>query len=276
MLQHTRIMPEKDEGGGSSTAGRTLTTTAASLQLIETLVQKSGATAADLAAEFDFAHSTVHNHLNTLAQYGYVVREENTYHVGAKFCHIGDYVRRRKPEYLIAGEIVAELAQQTKLEADFAVEENGHVISLYNELNFDDDSHFLTDGRFFHVHSTASGKAMLAEYSEKRVRKIIQQIGLPKQTEHTITDEDELFNELEEIRDRGHATNNEEAIDGLWSIAKAVKSPLGNVCGSLNLSGPTYLSTEDMRQSAAETLKEQVELFEDQIEEEFQEKYGQA
>ncbi|WP_306052059.1 IclR family transcriptional regulator [Natronococcus wangiae] len=269
-------MAGKDGSGDSSTTSRTLTTTAASLQLIDTLVQEGGATAADLAAELDFAHSTVHNHLNTLSQYGYIVREGNTYHVGAKFCHIGDYVRRRKPEYLIAGEIVAELAQQTKLEADFAVEENGHVISLYNKLNFSDSSHFLTDGRFFHVHSTASGKAMLAEYSEDKVRQIIQHVGLPEQTEHTITDEEKLLTELETVRERGYATNNEEAIDGLWAIAKAVKTPIGDVCGSLNLSGPTYLSTEDVRQSAAETLKEQAERFEAQIEEEFHERYGQA
>lgn len=273
MLSHLTAMVEK-EGSGEST-GRTLTTTAASLQLIETLVQERGATAADLVAELDFAHSTVHNHLNTLSQYGYVVQEGNTYHVGAKFCHIGDYVRRRKPEYLIAGEIVAELAQKTKLEADFAVEENGHVISLHNELNFSDSSHFLTDGRFFHVHSTASGKAMLAEYSEDKIQKIIQHVGLPEQTEHTITDEEKLLTELEAIRERGYATSNEEAIEGLWAIAKAVKTPMGNVCGSLNLSGPTYLSTEDMHQSAAETLKEQVDRFEAQIEEVFQERYGQ-
>lgn len=271
--RHT--MAEKERTTESDTNSRTLATTAASLQLLETLVQNNGASAADLTADLDLAHSTVHTHLNTLSEYGYVVREGNTYHVGAKFCHIGDYVRRRKPEYLIAGEIVADLAQRTKLEADFAVEENGHVISLHNELNFSESSHFLTDGRFFHVHSTASGKAILAAYSEEKVKRIIKQVGLPAETNQTITDQEELLSELEEIREQGYATNNEEAIEGLWAVAKAVKTPIGGVCGSLNLSGPTYLSTEDMRQSAVETLEEQVERFETRIEEAFHEQYDQ-
>ncbi|ELY54917.1 ArcR family transcription regulator [Natronococcus amylolyticus DSM 10524] len=268
-------MAENEGNEEAGATGRTLATTAASLQLLETLVQNDGATAADLTADLDLAHSTVHTHLNTLSEYGYVVREGNTYHAGGKFCHIGDYVRRRKPEYRIAGEIVADLAQQTKLEADFAVEENGRVISLHNELNFAESSHFLTDGRFFHVHSTASGKAMLAAYSEDKVRRIIERVGLPAETDRTTTDPEELLSELEEIRERGYATNNEEAIDGLWAVAKAVNTPLGGVCGSLNLSGPTYLSTEDMRQSAVETLEEQVERFETRIEEAVHEKYGQ-
>lgn len=260
----------------SDAAGRTLTTTECSLRVIETIVREDGVMAADLAAELDLAQSTIHKHLNTLSQFGYVVRENNRYHVGAKFCHIGDYVRRRKPEYLIAGDLVAELAQETELEADFAIEENGHVISLYNELHFSDNTHFLADGRFFHVHSTASGKAMLAEYSDERVRNIIRQMGMPKKTERTMTSEDELFEELEEIRERGYATSNEEMLEGLWSIAKVVKTPIGDVCGSLNLSAPTYLYSEDVHQSAAETLERHVEIFEDRIETQFEEMYGQA
>ncbi|SEP11012.1 transcriptional regulator, IclR family [Halogranum amylolyticum] len=258
------------------TTGRILSTTEASLQLIETLVQQGGATATELTEELDLAHSTIHNHLNTLLQYGYVVREGTTYNIGAKFCHIGDYVRRRKPEYLIAGDIVAQLGQATKLEADFAVEENGHVISLHNELNFSDESHFLTDGRFFHVHSTASGKAMLAEYPRSRVERIIDQWGLPKQTEQTISSEEELFAELERVREQGYATSDEEAIDGLWAISKVVKTPMDDVCGSLNLSAPTYLHDNEIRHSAIETLNEQVDAFEERIEAHFADRYGSA
>ncbi len=114
---------------------------------------------------------------------------------------------------------------------------------------------------------------MLAEYSEERVRKIVQQVGLPKKTEDTITSE-ELYEELEDIRECGYATNDEEAIKGLWAIEKTVKTPIGDICGSLNLSAPTYLYTEDMEQSAVETLKQQVSIFEDRIKTQFDEMYG--
>lgn len=255
-------------------AGRTLTTTGISLQLLETVIQEGGATATELARELDLAQSTVFKHLNTLKQYGYLVCENNTYYAGAKFCHVSDYVRRRKPEYLIAADIVANLAEKTDLEADFAVEENGHVISIQNELNFSEDSHFLTDGRFFHVHSTASGKAILAECSDEKVQRIIRQWGLPEKTDNTITDEDALFDELEHIRKQGYATSEEEAIEGLWAIAKVVTSPIGDVCGSLNLSGPTYYYDEEIRRSAVETLEQEVETFESRIESQLTKMYS--
>lgn len=254
-----------------NTTGRILKTTESSLQIIKMVVQQGGATATELTEKLDLAHSTVHNHLNTLSQYGYIVEENNTYYAGAKFCHIGDYVRRRKPGYRIAGDIVAELAEKTELEADFAIEENGHVISISNELNFSNTSHFLTDGRFFYAHSTASGKAMLAEYSRDYVKRIVQQWGLPKQTEQTIQTEEELFEELEWVRENGFATNDEEAIEGLWSISKVVKTPIGDVLGSLNLSAPTYLHDPEIRESAVKTLKEKVKTFEERVEAEFTE-----
>ncbi|WP_227377643.1 IclR family transcriptional regulator [Haladaptatus halobius] len=257
-----------------NTTGRILTTTEISLRLIETVVREGGATSTELAHDLDLAQSTVLNHLNTLKQYGYLVRENNMYYAGAKFCHISDYVRRRKPEYLIAADVVASLTEKTNLEADFAVEENGHVISIQNELNFSDDSHFLTDGRFFHVHSTASGKAILAEYSDDKVERIIQQWGLPEMTENTITEKGVLYEELEQVRERGYAIGEEEAIEGLWAIAKVVTSPIGDICGSLNLSGPTYHYNEDIRRSAVETLESEVNNFENQIESQFMKMYG--
>ncbi len=258
-----------------NTSNRILKTTESSLELLEVVLQEEGATATMLAEELDLAHSTVHKHLNTLLEYGYLTEEENTYYAGAKFCHIGDYVRRRKPEYIIAGEIVAELADETKLEADFAVEENGHVISLHNELVFSDSSHFLNVGRFFNVHSTASGKAILAEYSKEHVERIIEKWGLPKKTENTIRSKEELFNELESVREHGYATNDEEAIEGMWAVAKVVKNPIGDVCGSLNLSAPTYVYDTDVRQSAIEALEEKVDAFEERIEAQFKDTYGE-
>lgn len=252
-----------------NTNKRILTTTESSLEIIDTIVQQNGVTASALATELDLAQSTIHKHLNTLAKHGYIVRENNRYYAGAKFCHIADYVRRRKPEYLIAGKIVDQLAQETELEADFAVEEHGHIISIQNELNFSDETHFLADGRYFHVHSTASGKAILAEYPEERVNQLIDTIGLSKSTEKTIVDKDELLAELETVRERGYATSIEEEIEGLWAIAKAVKTPIGEVCGSLNLSAPTYLYSEEMQRSAAEILKTKVSEFEEQIEQEY-------
>jgi DNA-binding IclR family transcriptional regulator len=81
-------MQLRDTDGG-------LQTTARSLQLLELLVTHDGATMAELAAETGLGKSTVHNHLRTLAHYGYVVRENSTDRIGLKFYHLGDYARKQ-------------------------------------------------------------------------------------------------------------------------------------------------------------------------------------
>lgn len=242
--------------------GRVLQTTAASLRIVDVVLELEGASLAELVEATGMARSTVHNHLSTLAAYGYVVNEANQYHLGAKFCHLGDYVRTRKEYYRIAEEAVDRLSSESTMDADFAVEEHGRVVSLYGDLDFANTTRFLIDGSPFHVHATASGKAIIAEYDEKRIRAIIDRWGLPAATDSTITTEAALFEDLARVRERGFAENDEEAVEGFWAVGKAVKSPRGEVVGSLNLSGPSYLVDEETRATQVELLDRAVAAFE--------------
>ncbi|MCT9098094.1 IclR family transcriptional regulator [Haloarchaeobius sp. HME9146] len=251
------MKPRRTEGG--------LQTTAISLRLVELLVELEGATLGRLAEEADLAKSTVHNHLSTLSQYGYVTREQNTYHVGLKHYHIGDYARKRNDAFGIAKELVPELADETQLEVDFTVEENGRIVSLYDESTYSATPSYLVDGRLFHVHSTASGKAILSEYADERVRDIINRWGLPQQTDNTITSVEALLTELDTVREQGYATNHEEAIEGMWAVSQIVTGPNGEVAGSLNVCGPTYVYSEEREAEIVDALSEKVEAFENRL-----------
>ena len=255
---------------GEHDSSRGLKTTAISLELVEEILEREGATMKELAESTGLAKSTVHSHLRTLAAFGYVVNTDNRYHLGAKFCHLGDYVRTRKEYYRVAQETVAWLNQESTMEADFAVEEHGRIVSLYGDLEFANSTRFLIDGSPFHVHTTASGKVIVAEYPESRVREIIDRWGLPASTDESITTEEELFAELERVREQGYGENMGEAIEGFWAVGKVVKSPRGAVYGSLNLSGPTYAVDEETRATQVELLDKAVERFEQGIKEMYQ------
>ncbi|AUV80344.1 ArcR family transcriptional regulator [Salinigranum rubrum] len=254
------------ERRGRTEGTQVLQTTAASLQLVDEILELGGASLSQLVEATGLAKSTVHSHLRTLSEYGYVVNEDNRYHLGAKFCHLGDYVRTGKEYHRIAEEVIAGLAEESTMEVDFAVEEHGRVVSLYGNLDFSNIPRFLIDGSPFHVHTTASGKAIVAQYDEERVRAIIDRWGLPAATERSITTEEELFEELARVRERGYAENRGEAIEGFWAIGKAVMSPRGEVYGSLNLSGPEYLVDDEVRATQADLLSRAVETFEREVE----------
>lgn len=247
--------------------GRVLQTTSVSLQLVDHILELNGASLRELVECSGFARSTVHSHLATLAEHGYVVSEDNRYHLGAKFCHLGDYVRKRKAYHRVAEETITQLAAESSMEADFAVEEHGRVVSLYGNLDFANSPRFLIDGSPFHVHTTASGKAIIAEYDEARVRAIVDRWGLPAATDRSITTEEALFEELERVREQGFAESDGEAIDGLWAVGKPVSSPRGDVLGSLNLSGPSYAVDDEKRTAQVELLERAVGSFERGVEE---------
>uniref|UniRef100_UPI003EB6AA54 IclR family transcriptional regulator domain-containing protein n=1 Tax=Halarchaeum sp. P4 TaxID=3421639 RepID=UPI003EB6AA54 len=55
----------------------------------------------------------------------------------------------------------------------------------------------------------------------------------------TITDEEELFAELERTRERGYAIDDEERLPGLRCVAAPVLGDAGGVLGAVSIAGPT-------------------------------------
>lgn len=94
-------------------------------------------------------------------------------------------------------------------------------------------------GQCVFLHNTALGKAILAHLPRERVDRIIDEHGLPKTTEQTITDRDELYLRLGEIRDRGFAFDDEERLEGLRCIAVPILDQDNNVKGAISVAGPS-------------------------------------
>jgi DNA-binding IclR family transcriptional regulator len=220
-------------------ASSTRQTTETSLLVLEAVQDLEGATLTDIAEYTSLATSTVHTHLRTLENAEYVVQADEGYHLGLKLFHIGEHARRRDGRYRLAKQAAFELANRVGEEVNFAVEEYGRSIILFDETTTPSDEGFQV-GRYFHMHSSASGKAMLAEYPDERVEAIVDRRGLPQLTENTITDFRQLREEIAEIRERGYAVNRQEELNGLKAVAMAVNEPDGSLFGTLDVSGPSY------------------------------------
>ncbi|RQG94918.1 IclR family transcriptional regulator [Natrarchaeobius chitinivorans] len=223
--------------GNESKATRKTTIT--SFLVLEAIDELGGATLSELAEHTGLATSTVHTHLQTLEETEYLSRNDGKYQLGLKLFYLGESARRRDDRYELAKEKAFELANQVSEEVSFAVEEHGRSIILFDETPTASSTGFQV-GRYFYMHSSASGKAMLAEFPKQRVKDIVEKRGLPQHTENTITELEELFEELEEIREQGFAVNRQEELEGLYSVAMVVNNPDGTVFGSLDISGPQY------------------------------------
>lgn len=213
-------------------------------RLVEILMERDGAQVTELAEELDLAKSTVHQQLSTLCREGYAVKENGQYHVGLRFLSIGEYARERREESVHVKQMVEQLAAETEERAQFFVEEHGRAIYLYIKAGDRGVKADRRAGKLRYLHSSAGGKAILAHLGRERVEEVIDRWGLPSETEYTITDHDELFEELEAIRERGYSINKEESISGLWSIGVPVVAN-GNVIGAFSVSGPRHRMETD-------------------------------
>ena len=215
-------------------------TTELSLRILEELKNMDQARIEEISGALDIAPSTVHRHLQTLERNGYVVNEGSFYRLGFQFLTMGGYVRARTGAYDLAKESVEKLADQTQERVQFEVEEMGERIFIHTETGEHAVEADGTIGRRGPLHCSSAGKAILASLPKDRVVEIIESRGLNSVTENTITDREELFDELEQIRDEGVAFSYEESTPGLRAVGASVKLPNGQVLGGISVSGPAH------------------------------------
>lgn len=217
-----------------------LRTTKISLRVVECLKELDGGRVEEVADYLDIASSTAHRHLQTLRQFSYVVKRGDEYHVGLQFLTMGGYARDQIPSIDLARSAVDDIAAQTGERSQFLVEEQGRRVFLYTASGENAVRAEAKIGRRGPLHTSAAGKAILAEFPDKEIRRIVDRDDLPATTENTITEFDELMEELDQIRDRGVAFNWEESTPGLRAVATAVRAPDGTVFGALSVSGPAH------------------------------------
>lgn len=217
---------------------RSLKTIERMIRVIDTLQECGGGGITDIANELDMPVATVHNYLSTLEQNKFVVKEGTEYRLGLRFLNIGGYVRGQYDVLPLAEPKVKQVAEETGERAQLLVEEHGQAIVLSKETSKNAVVADTIIGKTSYLHASAAGKAILSETSDQRIEAIIDRWGLPKFTDNTIVNREDLFQELSEIREQGYAFNDEESIEVLRSVGVPVVASDGTVLGGLSVSGP--------------------------------------
>lgn len=256
------------------TESPTLKTTARSLALVDRIRECGGADLPQLADDLSLAKSTVYKHVMTLYECGYLVKEGDQYYIGPKFLNLGEHARSRKLGYQFADDTVRELTDATDEEVDFVIEDHGRIVTISESYHRwvkypgeDESNRYRARmGTYYPMHATASGKAILAELPRARVEAILDRWGLSAKTENTITERRDLFEELEQVEDRGYAVDDEEFTNGLRSVGMVVDQPDGTHIGAMSVSGPSYRMTDEIiAQEIVPVLERTVESFEDRL-----------
>jgi len=217
-----------------------VTTVDRTLQIVETIQDLDGAGVSEIADRVDVGKSAVHNHLTTLENREYVVKEGDEYHIGLAFLGLGAYARQRNDIYSAARSEVEDLAEETGELVNLLVEKNGMGIYLYQAKGDDAVELDTYVGKRVHLHCTALGKAMLGFRPKDETQEILETRGMPELTPETTTDSEEFHAELEEVRERGYAIDDGERLAGLQCVAAPVTDDQDRSIAAISVSYPVH------------------------------------
>jgi IclR family acetate operon transcriptional repressor len=112
-----------------------------------------------------------------------------------------------------------------------------------------------------HLHSTGIGKAILAFLPQEELSELLARLPLEARTPNTLTTERALRPELERIRARGYALDDEENELGVRCVAAPLFDNRGRIAGGISVSSLVYVfSREDAERVAPEVIAASAEL----------------
>ncbi|WP_459191483.1 IclR family transcriptional regulator [Halosimplex sp. J119] len=224
--------------------GRTIRSVEIAFNIIDVLQEKGGAGVTDLAEELDHSKSTIHSHLRTLEDREILVREGDGYRLSLRILDMATHVRDQVGNYDVIKSEVDTLAEETGEIAQFGIEEHGKVSYLYKTTGERGVETASRVGTQQPMYSTSLGKTILAYLPEDRTEEIVHAQEYEALTPMTITSAEELYEDLEAIRERGYGIDDEENFEGLRCVAAPVKNE-ETVLGAVSITGPSSRFTVD-------------------------------
>ena len=205
-----------------------------SVRVVNALADRESCGVTELGNELGLPKSTVYTHLSTLVDQDLVIKSGDQYRLSLRYLEIGGQVRSRTI-FDQAKEAVNAVADDLNELVNLMIEEDGIGVYLYSVQGDEAIDLRTTPGRHKPLNTTALGKAIMSQMGRDRVEEIIERHGLPAVTERTITDRDELLDQLDVIRERGYARDKEENLRGVSCIAVPIVVDQ-NVYGALSVS----------------------------------------
>lgn len=163
----------------------------------------------DLAAATGLTKPTLHRLLAVLSSDGWAVaRDGGFYELGPRARTLG--TRTGGAWESLVEETIQELATDVNQTVHVGVLAGGRVLYTHKAAAPQAFSMRSRVGNRMPAHSTAVGKAMLAQLPEEEVRSIVAARGLEARTPATITDVEDLLAELGRVRADAYAIDREE------------------------------------------------------------------
>lgn len=200
---------------------------------------RDGLTLTDISTKLGMPKSTAHGILQTMLRRGYLTWDPRTkiYSIGlravalAQASPVLQTIRTRARPYL--ERLAASLRETVMLGAY----EADSVVCVDTVPSPEPVRFTVQLGERRPLHGTSLGKLYLASLGEEEARRLLEELGLERLTDQTITSADAMLAELREIREAGYAVNRSESIEGVYSFGAPVYAHGGALVAGMSVVG---------------------------------------
>ena len=243
----------------SDNRNSTLQTLSRGLDLLQVLADAGGELGVrELARSMELGPPMVQRLLNTLAAHGFVEQNRHTrkYAVGHRAFMIGKSYVTSSSVVEAAMPVLRGLVAESDLNAYVGEIRGDYALYLLVLQSRGPVAVRATPGQRAALHTTAMGKALLAEMDRDAVMRLIGPGPLDARTPRSITDLSALLDELDTIRSTGLAISDEENLPGVYAVGAALRDADGHVTASVSLACPAAMANADARVGIGAQVRE--------------------
>lgn len=225
------------------------------IDILFLLAQGHGAmTVSEIAARLDVHVSTASRLLSTLANQNMVIQSRDGYRLGLGLLRLTHVVLNELHIRSLAYPHILELSQSTRETIYLATLFEGEELYLDQVEPEENASQTNWIGHTIPAHTASGGKVLLAYLSDEDLEQYLQR-DLTANTLATITDLNELRDQLIHIREQGYAISRDEYLVGFSNVAAPIFDRKQQNVGVVALSGRSaQLSKDDLLQLAPQVI----------------------
>lgn len=198
-----------------------------------------GMAVSEIARALGISKSTAHALARTLVAGGYLrtVEPGPRYRLGLELVRLGEASGRSIQLGSLCRPVLRELSLATGLTTRAAIADDGYPVFVERVESPGVIRFHTALGVRELPHSSAAGKAILADLPAAVTERVAAETSLPERTPNTICSLPALQAELERVRERGFAVDAEEDAMGVMCVAAAFHDHAGRLAGAISATG---------------------------------------
>lgn len=188
---------------------------------------------ADIARELGIPKASVNRLLSVLVDLKYLSFEDKRYSLGSKFYFFANKYERYTLLKNVSRPYMEELSLKFKETFKMNILEDDKIRTIVKVESSDLIKIPVSENAIFPLHAGAASKLLICQLSNTKLDKLLEK-NLPKYTENTITDREELKKELIKINSKKISFDNMEHSEKIKAVAVPVLNKNNRIIAAMS------------------------------------------